>query len=255
MFTTVANLVKGEFDGMLVVGDVHGDYASLLKAFAYAASNNYFFMSLGDLVDRGPHPYYVVQFMYDSMKDDSAGFTIGNHDHKFRRYATGANVSFSKDGKDTLASVGEDRMADFLKMYTEIVEHPRLSGYFHKFDDISLVHAAYHPHMHDHSIKFTKSVESRMIVGETNGEVYDDGYPVRLYNWMDEVPMGKTVIVGHDKMPIHNINITEPMIVTNKNGGKTVFMDTGCGKGGFLSGAVVLNNKGTFKLVDFKEFK
>lgn len=93
-----------------------------------------------------------------------------------------------------------------------------------------------------------------MIVGETNGEVYDDGYPVRLYNWIDEVPMGKTVIVGHDKMPIYNINITAPMIVTNKNGGRTVFMDTGCGKGGYLSGAVIVNDI-NFKLVDFKEFK
>ena len=67
--------------------------------------------------------------------------------------------------------------------------------------------------------------------------------------------MGKTVMVGHDKMPIHNINITEPMIVQNKNGGKVVFLDTGCGKGGFLTGAVMMSGKKGFALERFVEFK
>lgn len=135
---TLSNFVKNNFDGMLVVGDVHGDYNSLLQAFAYSVSNNYFFMSLGDLVDRGPDPYHVVKHVHDAMKNSNAGFTIGNHDHKFRRFAKGSKVNFARDARGTIESVGEDRMAEFLRMYTEVVEHPTLSGYFHKFGDISL---------------------------------------------------------------------------------------------------------------------
>ena len=251
---SLANHVKN-FDGMLVFGDIHGDYESFSKALNFAKSENFFFMSMGDLCDRARQPFEVVQAMYEMMYEGRAGFTIGNHDDKFRRYADGAKVSFSRDGKQTLDDVGPERMEDFLKMYVAIVEDKMLSGLFHKFDDFSLVHAACHPCMWESSPVIGKTEKSRFTVGETNGEKMDDGYPVRLYNWIDEVPMGKTVMVGHDKMPIHNVNITEPMVVPNKNGGKVIFLDTGCGKGGFLSGAVMLSGKKGFTLERFVEFK
>ena len=92
------------------------------------------------------------------------------------------------------------------------------------------------------------------LVGEVDGNVYEDGYPVRLYNWVDDIPMGKTVIVGHDMRPMFAKNLlTEPLVVNNTNGGRAVFMDTGCGKGGKLSGAVYLKDKKD-KLM-FTEFK
>lgn len=262
MFTTISNLVKNKFKGILVFGDVHSDYESLKKAYMYCVEHNYFFMSLGDLVDRGPDPFNTVKFMHGLMYEHSfplAGFTVGNHDDKFRRYHNSgpesSKIRFSIDGKNTLESVGPARLSEFLNIYTEIVEHPTVAGFFHKFDDITLVHAASHPAMWGNTGVFDKTAQSRALVGETNGEKYEDGYPVRLYNWIEEIPSGKTVIVGHDKMPIHNINIVEPMVVLNKTGGKVIFLDTGCGKGGFLSGAVIINRNGKFKIEQFVEFK
>jgi hypothetical protein len=76
-----------------------------------------------------------------------------------------------------------------------------------------------------------------------------------LYNWVDEIPMGRTVMVGHDRMPVFNVPITEPMVKTNSNGGKAIFIDTGCGKGGFLTGAVILHDKKKFVIDSYKEFK
>jgi protein phosphatase len=253
---SVADYVKESFDGMLIFGDVHGDYDSFRKAYDYARSENFFFMSLGDLVDRARKPFEVVSDMYRAMQDGFAGFTIGNHDDKHIRAADGRKVSFSRDAKQTLEDVGDDRMAEYHRMYKGIVEYVMLSSMFHKFDDITLVHAASHPSIWEGALPNStgKTARSRFLVGETNGEKYDDGYPVRLYNWIDEVPIGKTVIVGHDKQPIHNVPITEPMVVTNANGGKVIFLDTGCGKGGFLSGAVVLHSKKGFRLEEFKEF-
>jgi len=254
---TVANYVRNSFDGMLIFADVHGDYDSYARARDYAISENFLFMSLGDLVDRGRNPYEVVESMYKMMYDGRAAFTIGNHDDKHNRAAKGNKVSFSKDGKQTLEDVGEDRLEEFRRMYTAIVEDTMLSALYHTFDDYILVHAASHPSIWEGQKENSsgKTARSRFLVGETNGEVYEDGYPVRLYNWIDEVPMGKTVIVGHDKQPIDNIPITEPKIVSNANGGKVIFLDTGCGKGGFLSGAVIMNTKKGFVLEEFKEFK
>lgn len=252
---SLANYVRDSFDGMLVFADVHGDYDSFKRAHDYARSENYFFMSLGDLVDRARKPFEVVKAMHECMRDGLGGFVVGNHDEKHHRGAKGNKVSFSRDAKQTLEDVGEARKEEFSRMYTEIVEDKMLSGLFHIFDDLTLVHAAGHPCIWEGVNVVGKTARSRFLVGETNGDTYEDGYPVRLYNWIEEVPTGKTVIVGHDKQPIHNVPITEPMVVSNKNGGKVVFLDTGCGKGGFLSGAVVLHDKKRFKFDRFMEFK
>lgn len=252
---TVANYVKESFDGMLIFGDVQGDFDSYERARNYAVGENFLFMSLGDLVDRARKPFEVVESMYKMMQDGRAALTIGNHDDKHYRGIMGNKVRFSKDSKQTLDDVGPERMDEFKRMFKAIIEDKMLAGLYHKFDDFTLVHAAGHPMLWEDHNDVGKSARSRFLVGETNGEVYDDGYPVRLYNWIDEIPMGKTVIVGHDKQPIHNVPIHEPLQVTNAHGGKAIFMDTGCGKGGFLTGAVMLHGKKGFVLDRFVEFK
>lgn len=255
MDMSLASYVRDNFDGMLVFADVHGDYRSFKMAHDFAKSENYFFMSLGDLVDRGSNPFDVVKDMSNAVYDGRAGITPGNHDDKFYRYWKGGKVSFSRDAQGTLDSVGPEREKEFLELYARMLDDNMFSNYFHTFGDITLVHAASHPCMWEDTERFGNTAKSRALYGETTGEVYPDGYPVRAYNWIEEVPAGKTVIVGHDKQPINNVPITEPMMRTNANGGTVIFLDTGCGKGGFLSGVVVLADKKGFKLEKFVEFK
>jgi hypothetical protein len=252
----LSNAVKGSFfDGVLVIGDVHAEFEALQRAAKYAAENNYFLLSLGDLVDRGPKPYECVELIYNLMMADRAGFCSGNHDDKYRRYAAGAKVSLAKDHVNTLANVGEARMAEFLRMYTEVNTMALASGLFHVFDDFIFAHAASHPCMWEETDKVGNTARSRFLYGETNGETYEDGLPVRLYNWIDEIPNGRTVIVGHDRSPIFNVPITEPLERVNAQGGKAVFLDTGCGKKGFLSGAVLERTKDKWKFVEYVSFK
>lgn len=251
---TISNHVKNNFAGMLVFGDVHADYELFMKAYHYAEHNNYFFMSLGDLVDRGSFPYEVVSKMHEIVKAGKGGFTIGNHDDKFKRFAGGAKVSFSYDGRNTLANVGPERQVEFLRMYTEMIDTPVLSGMFHTFDDIILIHAASHPDMWTANANFSSAAKSRALYGEITGKKLSDGYPERIYTWIEEVPIGKTIIVGHDRMPIYDIPIVEPLIRTSNHGGKVIFTDTGCGKGGYLTGTVVVHDK-RFKVEKFMEFK
>lgn len=248
--------VRNHFDGILVFGDVHGDYHAIKRAHQYAVKENLFFMSLGDLVDRSRFPFETVQLMHDVIYEGRGGITIGNHDDKFIRYARGANVSFSADAKQTLTDVGNERQDLFLDMYISIAETPVFSALYHQFDDITVVHAASHISMWDDTAVVSKKDRSRYIVGETNGDRYDDGFPIRTYAWVDDVPFGKTVIVGHDKQPIHNIPITEPMIVNNSSGGQVIFADTGGGKNGFLSGVVImLDKRKVFKIESYINFK
>ena len=250
----LATYVKNNFNGMLVFGDIHSDFESLMFARKYAVDNNLFFMSLGDLTDRGDKPFEVVFHMAQYMREKTAGFVIGNHDDKFYRLSLGNKVSLSKDAKTTLELVGDDRKAEFFRFYTELITTPVFSGLFHKFDDITLVHGASHPCMWEETDRFGKSATSRALVGETTGKMLPNGYPERLYNWVNEIPMGKTVIVGHDRTPIFGKIIEKALIQTNPNGGKAIFMDTGCGKNGFLSGVVMIHD-GYFKIDKFVEFK
>lgn len=245
--------VRDNFKGMLVIGDIHADYRLFLRAAEYAHDHELFLMSLGDLVDRGPNPFQTVQLMSLLIAQGKGGFTIGNHDNKFGRLYHGAKVILSRDSKKTLEDVG-DRQNEFLSMYVGIIENPVYSGFYHIFDNIILVHAASHPAMWDNLVKFDKTAESRSIYGETTGETHSDGYPVRLYNWIDEIPKDKTVLVGHDRMPIFNKAIYMPMKRINNNNGCAIFIDTGCGKGGFLTAAVICHDK-EFKIKDYVEFK
>ncbi len=252
----LAKGVKGSnFDGVLVIGDLHAEFGALQRAYKYAAENNFFLVSLGDLVDRGAYPFECVKFFYNLMMSDRAGFCVGNHDDKFRRFAHGAKVTLSKDHVNTLLAVGDERKEEFLKMYVEVCEMAVASGYFHVFDDFIFAHAASHPCMWEDTEEFGKTAYSRSIFGETNGEVYPDGLPVRLYNWVDEIPAGRTVIVGHDKSAIFNVPLTAPLERVNANGGKAIFIDTGCGKGGFLSGVTLRTTKDKFQFESFVDFK
>lgn len=253
--SNLANYVTRNFKGMLVFGDIHADYESLMKAHKFAVDNNLFFMSLGDLVDRGPFPFETISHMAKFISEGKAGFTSGNHDARFYKFAQGEEVSLSIDARRTLADVGPEREKEFLRLYEKIFTTPMFADLFHTFGDITLAHAASHSSMWDARSGPSKSQISRAMYGESSGERYNSGFPVRLYNWVDEVPMGKTVIVGHDRAPIHNILITEPLVVTNSNGGKVCFIDTGCGKGGFLSGAVIVHDKKHFKFDSFVNFK
>lgn len=255
MVTSIADYVRENFDGLMVFGDIHSDYESLMRAYHFAKAHNYFFMSLGDLVDRGPFPFETVSHMHQTVKDRIAGFTSGNHDDKFYQFGKGCRVHLSVDAKNTLVNVGPERQDKFLEMYVEMMETPVFSGLFHTFDDITLVHAASHPYMWDYSMKFSNEVSLRSLLGETTGKRYDDGYPVRLYSWIDEIPTGKTVVVGHDRAPIFNVAITEPMVHTNTSGGTVIFMDTGCGKGGFLSSAIFTHTDTSFNFDRFVYFK
>lgn len=251
---TLVDHVKDNFNGMLVFGDVHAEYDSYMKAFNYADANNLFFMSLGDLVDRGHSPYEIVSHLSELVKNGRGGLIIGNHDDKFRRLFLGNKVSLSADAKGTLVDVRPDRHDNFLKMYYDIMETPMYSGVFQKFDDIIIVHAASDKSMWDDTVSFDKTARARALVGETKGEIDSRGFPVRLYNWIEEIPTGKTVIVGHDRTPIFNVPIKEPLVRTNSNGGKAIFMDTGCGKGGFLTAAVIVYDK-HFKIDHYEVFK
>jgi len=72
-------------------------------------------------------------------------------------------------------------------------------------------------------------------------------YAHRVYDWAEAIPKGHIVFVGHDRSPLKPApdfvnNLKMPLVYYTKNEERVIFMDTGSGKGGTLSGAKLTFN-------------
>ena len=228
-----------DFSGLLVIGDLHGEIDSLMRAITYAKKHALLLVSLGDLVDRGPFPFETLSKMLEVIESGEGVFVRGNHDNKHYRNAIGNNVRFSLDAMQTLESVGTGRMLEYLNKYVTLYEHPS-SSYYHYIDNWIFAHGASHTKMWEYPDTLSNAVRSMALYGEVTGKQDAEGRPERIYSWIDRIPEGQCVIVGHDRKAIYDIKLKSPLLVTSKvTGGVAIFADTGCGKGGVLSGVVL----------------
>lgn len=217
-------------EGIIVISDIHGDYARMKKAVDYAVTNYQFIVFLGDLVDGGDKPYEVLEEVYSLMERKLAVCVYGNHDYKWYRAIKGAPVHMTDYMISTLEDVPEGLEEHFLELYADIYEHD-MSYYHMQCKDWHFAHAA----MPERA--FTREVESlskdeheRMLYGYTNGKRDSRGFPIRLYDWIDYVPKGVKVVIGHDRAPLGKVFDGKPEMVCGVNGGLVIFTDTGCGK-------------------------
>ena len=116
----------------------------------------------------------------------------------------------------------------------ELRNHANTS-FTHRIGDWTFVHGSAHRTLWDDRDNLTKKAQHRALYGEVNNEYDDDGFPIRLYNWIDEIPQGQHVVVGHDRKPMGNkLKKKGPLTHGGAQGGKATFTDMGCGKGGKL---------------------
>lgn len=248
------NIIDNKYSGILVVSDIHSMYDLFAQAVAYATENNLFIIFLGDLVDTGNKPYEVVTEVKKITDDNRAVLTIGNHDDKYHRYYTGNNIELKASHLETLYRVGHDRLSTFLKTYSNLVTGPNSNSYYY-FGNTFFVHAGLSSSFYNKPNIVPKKKTTITMYGETTGKRLPNGFPERLYNWVDLVPAGYIVVVGHDRAP-YNVNLQGcPRIVSNANSGQVFFTDTGCGKGGNLTGTVFSIHNDIVRFNEFKEFK
>lgn len=99
------------------------------------------------------------------------------------------------------------------------------------------VHGGFHPEMlsRDEGPAVGERAQAgrlvaRALYGETDGKKHQDGFPQRTYRWVDLVPAGLTVVVGHDV-----VSTTTILRRRGRQGGEVVHLDTGVDRGGKLS--------------------
>lgn len=226
------------FDGVTVIGDVHGMTDDFEKHIKDAKEANHLIVQLGDIVDYGPDAVGCVELMYRLVVNGEAMFIIGNHERKLEKY-----LQQFKEGKvriqvqggivatvEQLNRLGDTKREMFELKFRALMNYAR---HHIRIDNNVFVHASVTRNMWtSKSNRLVGFDENRAVFGEVdqNSPRNEDGYPNRLYNWVDELPQGHTAYVGHAYLDLVN-----PVTKNGKLGGKAVFVDTGSGKEGSLS--------------------
>lgn len=256
--------ILSKFDGIAAVGDIHGNLQDMKKAVAFCKTNNYFFLSLGDLTDYGYENYECVKLLHDIIQHGDGAMIIGNHDDKLKRYLVqrreGQIRVQVKGGLVTtveeLDALTPAQYADFEKKFLVIYAGAK---YHYVLSNVMFTHAAAHPEMWTRSELGGKH-KSRALYGEVDRDApaREDGFPNRIYNWVQDLDMHeesvpRIVVVGHDIR-----NYSEPVVHDSLGGGMAIFVDTGSSKGGKLSmvsfEVTEVNNLPVLSPLDFKTF-
>lgn len=229
------------FAGVMPIGDVHGMRESLKNAIDWASARNMFMMFLGDIVDYGPDSIECVNLVYDIVMRGKGALVMGNHERKIERWieqsARGdVRLKLSEGNRATtnqVEALTPDLRRKFEAKYAALLAFSR--HHWVIGDTTLFVHGAAEPEMFDiKTSRLSGRFETMALFGEVDNtaKVRDDGYPNRIYSWVDRIPAGKCVVVGHDIR-----SNTKPLEVKGSRGGTAIFMDTGSGKGGRLTTA------------------
>ncbi len=215
--------------GVRVVGDVHGD----ARGFAAAAETDLFLVQLGDLTDYGPDSAGALRVMFRLIDEGRGVFVVGNHDLKLARALRGQAVRVDGQLAATLAQLDARLRA---RAAAEIARAPAWLQRANGRGIELFVHGGFHTAMLDAVPPappdgHVQGVLARALYGEPTGRMKADGYPERSLRWVDRIPAGMTVYVGHDRRSGDG----RPYIRAGAAGGRAIFLDTGAGKGGHLS--------------------
>ncbi len=216
----------GPFD---LIGDVHGCYdelVALLISLGYVVDAEQCAaippegrkaVFLGDLVDRGPKIISVLKLAMNMVSAGHALCVPGNHDMKLMRKLRGKDVQIKHGLELSLAQIASEP-PEFGSQVAAFVD-AMVSHYVLDDGKLVVAHAGMKQSMQGRG---SGAVREFALYGETNGEIDEFGYPVRL-DWAAEYRGSAMVVYGHTPVP-------EPEWFN-----RTINIDTGCVFGGRLT--------------------
>ena len=202
----------------IVIGDIHGCFEELQELLAkaislYSSDSRDFdffeqIISIGDLIDRGPNPWEVVQFFRDSHNTRAIQ---GNHEDKHIRIAKGElQANYSQIiCKEQLQEYYEESISYFSSLPLYMISH-----------NCWIVHAGVVP-----DVPLEEQPSKSLLRGKMPW--MKDAYDKSRGGWWEYYQGSAPVIYGHY---VHNT----PHIQNNTYG-----IDTGCCHRGFLTGIIL----------------
>src|ERR1051326_4771672 len=234
----LADITSRGYQGILYVGDIHGNLIGLQKMIDLARRLNLFLFTMGDLVDYAPGTIAVADLFAELMFQGEAGGILGNHERKMLRYVTKERIEgiyANEGGFQGELSHGNDVTVNQIKAKTDrerwrwetrFIGMCELLPHFVRMPRYYFVHGAATPKMlQADEFWFNRNTkeETYAMYGQVSG--HDKDNPLRCYDWLDEIPPGMTVVIGHDCLCQ-----TEPFVKRGALGGRLVALDTGSSK-------------------------
>ena len=219
------------FTDLRVIGDVHGNLEGFEKAIDVPDST--FLLSLGDIVDYDSRGVEIAERVAAMMRSGRMATLRGNHEKKIAAWVMGerkpegfgGRISHGNDATvNVVKAMSGGRRAEWEQNFLTMVD---LSPDWIQIDNWLFVHGVAHWTMWDETLfraPKNSRQESFALYGETSGE-FVNGYPVRLYNWIDKIRPRHYVMVGHAIL-----SPDAPVEKQGEQGGRAVFLDTGSSK-------------------------
>lgn len=235
----VFDLVQRGYEGILFVGDVHGNHHGLVEMIKLARRNKLYMIFMGDIVDYGTDTLKCADEVATLLFQGRASSVLGNHERKIYQFVTdertdgffahlgGFTKNLSPGNAVTINQIKAMMPDERLKWETRFIGMCQMMPHMIRLPGYTVVHGAIGPHMLDSDeFRFSPRTaqEGFALYGQTTGE-FVNGYPERKYEWVDELPPRMTVVVGHDCR-----QDTEPLVQTGAAGGRAIFLDTGSSK-------------------------
>jgi len=200
----------------LIIGDIHACYDELQELIDRAGlSRDDEIIATGDILDRGPDSYLVMEFFANQV---NACSVMGNHERKHIR-------SFHRLIKPAISQIIVRKQFDELgeNCYQKSIEWLKTMPLFLDLPEAIIIHAFFEPR-----IPLSEQKEN-VIVGTLSGEMYmQQMYKEPWYSLYDN---DKPLIVGH----LNYAGTGQPFIYKDH-----VFcIDTGCCHGGNLTGIIL----------------
>lgn len=247
MNTFSTNFLAGA-TGMRWIGDVHGSLA-VDYAIDSALAEGMKIGFIGDLTDQPERDNsgvandsaHTLRRAFNLVRSGDAVLVPGNHCAKLFRYflkrsagnGEESSIKLSHGLDKTIEEIlTSDDADDLIDGVLEVIGGAKL---WHRAGDYVFAHAGgtngmfvEEPMALREAIRKKSGLMHRALYGQTDGTKNEEGFPTRLYDWIDRLPEGKKVVIGHDiRKQITYVN--------GAAGGQCIHIDTGAGKGGHLS--------------------
>lgn len=227
---------KHEIDnarGWDVIGDVHSCYSelmTLLHNLGYVICNcghkttlNRRIVFVGDLTDRGPMPVETLKLVYELCEQGLAVLVRGNHEdillNGVSQYPDVSSWNPSSNPEWHRTTIEKLQIAGQWFVDKYVTDFLPICPTKFEVKDLIVTHAAY-------SVDGT---DTEFMWGSPSGWSADTA-------WKQGIPEGKLVVTGH-------CPVKEPKAVVNKQGGKSINIDTGAVYGNKLTSYQYPDNK------------
>jgi len=224
-------------EGVRFFGDIHGCCAAFAALADDAIARNLHLHSLGDIINRGPDSPGCMRLACDLHDSGWLDLNPGNHDERFARWFKGETVPIKPNGLgSTLAQLPAVADAPALtRRFFNLLMSARL---WSRFGRVYAVHAGLHPEMVgcDGPALQDSNWSTDLHRFALEGEMREAGDPERWalgrrsFHWLDAVPAGATVMIGHSVASTDGLRERR-----NPAGGRIVHLDTGLQRSGRLS--------------------